>query len=172
MSKFTEYAVAIVLFASVSTAALALGKITVDPNAGPIVSTSETKQAVDKRLDQKVTYEARRKTVLAIMNDLSAATGITFRAGYNNEDWQVRDRKMNIFARDVPLTELMSSIAHVMKFKWKRAGKEGGYTYRLFMDRKTLLDAENQRLREEERLRQIKNEGRQNCCRCSSLSPA
>ncbi len=73
----------------------------------------------------------------------------------------MRDRKMNIFARDVPLTELMSSIAHVMKFKWKRAGKEGGYTYRLFMDRKTLLDAENQRLREEERLRQIKNEGRQ-----------
>ncbi len=90
------------LFLSISAGAV--GKITVDPNAGPQKASVETISGSD--LTQKVIYEARRKTVSSILSDLSKMTGVTLMAGYNNEDWQVRDRRMNIFAKDVPLSNL------------------------------------------------------------------
>ena len=115
----------------------------------------------DTRLAQKVTYEAKRKTVVTILADLSATTGVTLRAGYNSQDWQVRDRKMNIFAKDIPLADLMNSIARVMKFKWSRSENDGVYSYRLYMDRKTLLDADAQKARMEERIQEKFSKKRQ-----------
>ncbi len=89
-------------------------------------------------------------------------TGVTLRAGYNNNDWQVRDRRMNIFARDIPLSSLMNSIARVMKFKWSKSESDAGVlSYRLYMERKTLLGAESKRLMEEDRVRKRQIEGRQ-----------
>lgn len=142
-----------VVLSSVCVQAGAVGKITVDPNKqGAKVSaiTLET----DARLAQRVTYEAKRKTVHAILNDLSEMTGVTLCAGYNNLDWQVRDRKMNVFAKDVPLADLMNSIARVMKFKWSINHDVEPWTYRLFMDRKTLLDAEAQKARSDARIKE------------------
>jgi hypothetical protein len=131
---------AIVFMLSICTGAWALGKITVDPNAG--VNRAQVEEwSADTRLAQKVTYEARHKAVKTILADLSEITGITFNAGYNKNDWQVRDRKMNIFAKDIVLADLMSSIARVMKFKWS-VNKDGvPWTYRLCMDRKPLAAA-------------------------------
>lgn len=147
----------------VTAQAGAVGKITVDPNVpGARVETSATEET-DRRLDQNVTYEAKRKTVLAILADLSEMTGITFRAGCNNRDWQVRDRKMSIFIKDMPLANLMSSIAHVMKFKWEIGSKDNMPTYRLYMDRKTLLGAERERFCEEELLKKKLSKQREDC---------
>ena len=151
----------IALLALTVTGLFAYGKTTVDPNAAKIAQSDAPKMDVDKRLAQKVTYEAKKKSVLAILTDLSDETGVTFKAGYNNKDWQVRDRKMNIFAKDVPLADLMASIAHVMKFKWSRGDESENCSYRLYMDRKTLLDAESQRLREEERAQREQSEKRE-----------
>ncbi|MCL5104537.1 MAG: hypothetical protein M1133_10575 [Armatimonadetes bacterium] len=137
----------------------AVGKITVDPNV-PGVQATKAEPEKDERLAQKVTYEAKRKTVSAILADLSGATGVKLRAGWNEKDWQVRDRKMNIFAKDLPLAQLMSSIARVMKFKWEIGQKDGVKTYRLFMDRKTLLDADAQKARNDERILKLKAEKR------------
>lgn len=131
--------------------AMAVGKVTTDPNAGNSARKPEAVDTSDARLSRKVTYEASRKMVSAILDDLTKSTGVVFRAGYNGKDWQVRDRKMSIFVKDVPLSSLMNSISHVMKFKWERAGNSGAWTYRLYMDRRTLLDAEAQRVREEEK---------------------
>ena len=138
----------------------AVGKVTVDPNV-PGARIAAVAPEIDSRLDRKITYEARRKTVSAILAELSELTGITLRAGYNNEDWQVRDRRMNIFAEGVPLKSLMDSIAHVMKFKWSKSDQGGTWAYRLYMDRKTLLGAERQRLIEEERLGELEVEQRE-----------
>lgn len=137
-----------------SSPASAVGKVTVDPNIPGARVTAAAPEA-DSRLDQKITYKAKRKTVSAILADLTKLTGVTFSAGYNNLDWQTRDRRMNIFARDIRLKDLMDSIAHVMKFKWSRKDQGGAWTYRLYMDRKTLLGAERQRLIEEDRLGQL-----------------
>ena len=135
-----------------STCALALGKITVDPN------TPEAKAKIaanvsnaDLRCAQKITYKVSHRSVVNILADLSKMTGIKLSAGYNSKDWQVRDRKMNIFSKDALLSDLMSSIARVMKFKWDISGEGEKTAYRLCMDRKALLDAETQALRQEEK---------------------
>ncbi|MCE5315369.1 MAG: hypothetical protein ABFD49_06425 [Armatimonadota bacterium] len=128
------------------------GKITTDPNssiAGPSVNSGVKS---DARLAQKITYSASRRAVVDILEDMTNMTGVKFHAGYNSKDWQVRDRKMNIYAKDTALTDLMSSISRVMKFKWLLSGEGEKTTYRLYMDRKALLDAETQALREEEHL--------------------
>ena len=149
----------LLLFAA-SINAYADGKTTVDPNAQVAQSekTSEVKDTQDLRCAQKVTYEAKRKTALAILDDLSEVTGVTLKAGYNNQDWQVRDRRMNIFAKDIPMNELMNSIARVMKFKWSRSGEKDVWTYRLYEDKQALMEAEKRAALEEERQKQIQAE--------------
>ena len=146
-------AVLVVCMIAFCTAAYAQGKITVDPNT-PEARASADRETVDERIAQKVTYEAEGKSVLSILDDLSEMTGVTLKAGYNNSDWQVRDRKMNIFAKDVPLGHLMNSIARVMMFKWSINEDADPPTYRLYMDRRTLVSAETQYLRQEQRIAQ------------------
>ena len=129
--------------------ACAVGKSTVDPNA-----KAALRDAVGPDTSQHVTYDAKRKMVVSILADLSKMTGVTLKAGYNDDDWQVRDRRMNIFVKDVPLSDLMNSIARVMKFQWSKREDGDVVSYRLYMDRKVVLGAECKRLAEEERIRQ------------------
>ncbi|MDH7601577.1 MAG: hypothetical protein QHI38_05440 [Armatimonadota bacterium] len=129
------------------------GKITVDPNAPGAAPNSENTVQKDDRLDQKITYEAKQKTVAEILSDLTLQTGVSMKAGQNSKDWESRDVKMYIFAKDLPLRELMNSMARVMKFRWTREGKTGEFTYRFYMSGRTKMEAESRRLREEEDLR-------------------
>ena len=113
-------------------------KTTVDPNLSHASKISED-DALDKRVSQKVTYEAWHTPLKTIIEDISKSTGVELIAGYNKNDWQVRDRKMNIDVSDVTLAELMNSIARVMKFKWTENKKDNIPVYRLIADRKLLL---------------------------------
>lgn len=143
-----------ILAIAVFAPANAVGKITVDPNTSAAkANIQENKDfwTVDQRLAQNVTFEARRKTVLSILSDISSQTGVILRAGHNSNDWQVRDRKMVIFTKDIPLSDLMQSISRTMKFKWSRTEVDGVYIYRLSMDRKTGIEAEAEAARAEER---------------------
>ena len=160
MNKLQFALVLVILLFASSISTYAAGKTTVDPNAQGAQSekTSEVKDAQDQRVAQKVTYEAKRKTVLAILDDLVEITGINLKAGYNNQDWQVRDCRMNIFVKDIPLNELMDSMARVMKFKWSRSGEKGAWSYRLYEDKQALMEAEKRAALEEERRKQIQAE--------------
>lgn len=147
MSK-TLFAAVILIFLAVSCSrADEVIKLTEDP-FGPGAKSAEEK---DPRLSQKVSFEAKRKTVCSILTNLSKTTKITFLAGWNNQDWQVRDRKMTIAVKDMPLSSLMQSIARVMKFKWTRREKDGSYYYRLYMDRKVVIEAERQEIENQRR---------------------
>lgn len=127
----------------IGSAAFAEGKITEDPNApGAAPPAVEEEQPTDARLAQKITYEAKKKMVVEILDDLAKLTGITFKAGSSKSDWQVRDRRMNVFAKDVPLARLMSSLARVMSFKWSKSDDKEAPSYRLFADFRTLREAE------------------------------
>lgn len=139
---------------------MAVGKVTVDPNRRGAKAAAVAPDT-DTRLGQKVTCDARRQTVSSILADLSKQTGVVLYAGYNNLDWQVRDRRMNVFSPGVSLKSLMDSISHVMKFKWSRSQVNGKWTYRLYMDRKTLLGIDRQRLLDEERLIQLEDRQRE-----------
>ena len=139
----------------------AVGKSTVDPNAARVKAAEHTISDADAGTSRRVSYEAGRKTVVSILADLSAMTGVTIKAGYNNDDWQVRDRRMNIFVKDTPLSSLMNSIARVMKLQWIKHETDGVVSYRLYMDRKALLNAQRQRQAKMEQARQHCIEGRQ-----------
>jgi hypothetical protein len=159
MSKFIVAGfILLIMFLPASVGAY--GKTTVDPNASRTITSEEILENGD--ITQKVTYEAKRQTVTTILADLSKMTGVTLKAGYNNEDWQVRDRRMNIFVKNIPLSNLMNSIARVMKFTWSKKENDAGVvSYRLYMDRDILLGADRQRYIEEERLKKLQAEGRQ-----------
>ena len=97
----------------------------------------------DTRLNQKVTYTAENKSVRDVLSDLTKMTGISFFSGTNSKDWLVRDRKLIIFVKDVPLGSLKESIASVLKMKWKESGDADKILYRLFQDKKTLTEEED-----------------------------
>ena len=84
-------------------------KVTVDPNAGDR-SEGRRRAQTDTRLAQKVTYEAWHTPVKTILADISKSTGVTLNAGFSKMDWQVRDRRMNVYVKDVTLAQLMNSI--------------------------------------------------------------
>jgi hypothetical protein len=114
-------AILILMLIAACLPVFAAGKVTVDPNAsGAAVAKPDQDMETDARLARRVTLSESRKCVSTILDDLTKATGVVFKAGYNNNDWQVRDRKMCVFAKDVPLVQIMNSISHVMKFKWSR----------------------------------------------------
>lgn len=169
-------AIPILFFIMLAVPALCVGKVTEDPNKPGAAAPASEELKTDAKLGQKVTYSASKKTVSAIIDELSNSTGVVIRAGRNSSDWQVRDRKMNIYAKDVPLNELMNSIARVMKFKWEISGKDGAWSYRLYMDRKSLLDAEAQRVREEKKVEDARAKKRENGLmqygRLENLTPA
>lgn len=137
--------------------AVAQGKITVDPNAagsGAARESAEEDGSIltrDPRLSQKIACSASDKRVSVILEMLTEMTGVGLRAGQNDHDWQSRDRKMNIFAKDVPLRDLMQSMARVMKFKWRARGTDGAWVYRFYADKKALLDAEAEATAQKER---------------------
>ncbi|MEN6357812.1 MAG: hypothetical protein ABFD83_12100 [Armatimonadota bacterium] len=152
------------LLISLATSADAVGKITMDPNTPEALAKASVKEGfwtADERLAQKVGVQAKRQTVCSIISQISENTGVKIDTGISEQDWQVRDRKMIIFAKEMPLANLMQSIARVMKFDWMRTKSSGVYSYRLYMDRNTLINAEAQAYREEERFRREQSQKRE-----------
>lgn len=117
----------------------AASTITQDPNAGKAVETKEETPvdiwSGDARLDKKITYQTGKKSLWAIMDDLSGLSEIKLNCGINDSEWQLRDCKMVISIKELPLKELMQSIARVMTCTWSRRMVDGVYTYRLVTDK-------------------------------------
>lgn len=134
-----------VLVSAMPVGAAVQGKITVDPNA-PGAPVAREARLEDPRLDQKITYRVKLRPMADLTDDLSKLTGVTFHAGITSRDWRVREDCCTVMARDITLRRLMDSIAHVMKFRWSRAGKEPNWTYRLVEDKSALAKV----LREEQ----------------------
>lgn len=108
---------------------------------------------LDARLQQNVTYEAKHKPVKLILADLSKMTGVTLKAGASDQDWQVRDRRMNIFVKDLPLLTFMNSMARVMDFTWDKNVRVDPPTYRVYMDRRKLAAAEAKKTKADQEFR-------------------
>ncbi|MDO8586743.1 MAG: hypothetical protein Q7T82_06840 [Armatimonadota bacterium] len=119
-------------------AVLFVGRCVADPAPAP---TADVGGNSDSRLLQKVTYRANEQRVKTILADLSKMTGVTLTAGQSLDDWQVRDRKMIISVKDVPLVNLMNSMARVMKFTWSK-DKHEPPGYRLYAVQKFLAEAQ------------------------------
>lgn len=144
----------LVLLTSICDCTLADNKVTLDPNAGGTI-TAKIYAGTDAHLEQKVTYEARFQTVQQIIDDLHEMTGVKLVAGTRDSDWVVRSRKMNIFVKDVPLSDLMDSIARTMKFRWSRYDNVNPPIYRLKVDRKAAAEADAMMKRAEKKKEEI-----------------
>jgi len=116
--------------------------------AEDIQATDETKP--DSRLDQKITYEAKGELLHRVLDELSAKTNVTMTCGNNEKDWQVRDRKVIIFVKDMPLSDIQKHLADVLHFTWTQSGKEGEYTYKLSADLKARKEEELLRVKAKE----------------------
>lgn len=123
-----------VLFAMIvslsSTAVWAVGRQTVDPNSsGSVAAAGDTGSNVG--FDKAVSYSARHRMLYQIVDDLSKLTDTKLYTGRSSLDWRTRELRMNIAAKDVPLKDLMRSIARVLRLKLTRSTVDGKPVYRL-----------------------------------------
>lgn len=140
-----------------------------------VVVAEDQQEPTDTRLDQKVTYQAKGELMHKVIEDLANKTGVYMECGTSSKDWQVRDRKITIFVKDMPLKDLQQSIADLMNFTWARGAKEGVYTYRIFQDLKSKKEEENMRTRDKEekvkKLQAKRKAALETIDKISSLSP-
>lgn len=159
------------------------GKITADPNVtspGRLASEPEDdgKDVLDKdkRLDKKITFSAAAKQVASVVETLSELSGVEMKAGQNEKDWLSRERKMNVFAKDLPLRDLMRSMARVMKYRWRATGGGATPRYRFYVERKAVLDGEAELAKQAERRAARQARQRENLVnglkKTANLSPA
>lgn len=135
--------IALLLIALATPYGHAEGKITVDPNAAGVSRPAQAPETdKDPRLEQKITCRVKLRPIADLTDDLAKLTGVTFYAGSGKWDWRVREDCATVMAKEVPLSEIMASIARVMKFRWSKGGKAPNWTYRLVEDRSITADIE------------------------------
>jgi hypothetical protein len=85
----------------------------------------------DSRLDAPVTYSSDGGTVGQVVADLAATTKVPMIAGMNKDDWLCYDRRVVVYVTKMPLRDLMSELATVLRFTWTRNGEQDKWSYRL-----------------------------------------
>lgn len=138
--RFGMFVISVFVLFIMCADAFAERVVFIDPNPDGKI-TAKMYSQTDPHLSQKVSYEAKLTTVKQIISDLREMTGVSLMAGKSESDWPVRNRKMNIFVKDVPLYELMDSIARVMKFRWSLSD-DGKMIYRLKVNSRAAAEAD------------------------------
>lgn len=102
-------------------------------------------QKPDPRLDKKVTYQAKGELLYRVLRDLSLETGVSMACGINSNDWQVRDRKVIISVKEMPIRDLQRALAGLLHFTWSQSEKNNEYTYRLYQSARQRKEEEDLR---------------------------
>lgn len=120
-------------------------KVTVDPNvvkpgAASAAATQHTRydpaKDPDKRMAEKVSYEAAHARLSTVIAGLSQASGITFACGKSKSDWPVRDIPVTIYAKDVPIGVLLRAVAKATHNIIKAEKLNDAVIYRVMQDQK------------------------------------
>lgn len=159
----------VVLFLWTCCVSVSADKITIDPNiaspsARPVDPDDDGNDVLgrDQRLDKTITLSAASKPVVTVLTTLGALSGVDMRAGQNQNDWLSRERKMTLYVKDLPLRDLMRSMARVMKYRWRATGgTPDAPRYRFYLDRRAALDAEAEYRRQTERQQRRRAEQRE-----------
>ncbi len=102
--------------------------------------------APDARLDQKVTYQAKGALLHTVCEELTQKTGVAMRSGSSLKDWQVRDRKVTLFVKDMPLRDVHANLAKLLRFRWTKFDSKGLTSYRIIQDAKARTEEESLRV--------------------------
>lgn len=92
------------------------------------------KEAPDTRLDQKITYKAEAKKLPEVLSEITKQTGVRFGVAAGARFWSVRQRKVTLYLKDMPLREFMAQLEKLLDYHFSRSGKPGEYTYALWQD--------------------------------------
>ena len=97
-----------------------------------IPALADSERHVDPRLQRHVTIHAPAIPVSELLASLSSQTGIKFSA-----DVYIRDRKVNLFAADRPVDEIMERLRQHLRCLWSvKEDKRDAPTYKLWQDQK------------------------------------
>jgi hypothetical protein len=86
----------------------------------------------DPSPEPKVTYSAGIVTLQKLADDLTRQTGVTVRAGSGPFDWPVRERKVIVAFRDLPLGVALSETARTLYYQLRKTEADGKPAYRIW----------------------------------------
>lgn len=112
---------------------------------GPVAfaQTAPGAPAKDPRLDTKVSLTVSNAKLTDVAAKLSAQTGVVIRAGGSNREWRVREQRVTVTAKGVPLETLMDGVAGMLGFRVGRVPSGGKTAYFIWQDKNSLeLQAE------------------------------
>lgn len=91
----------------------------------------------------KYDYTAKNKRVVEVVEELAKKSGVDLRVGSNSNDFQVRDNRITIKAKNVNLINLMNSIARTLRLQWQKTDEDGRINYRLVKNKKLWQEAQD-----------------------------
>lgn len=95
--------------------------------------------STDPRLDKKVTLEVSHTKLEDAVKSLAEQTGVVIKAGSGQRDWRVRERKVTIYAKDVPAGQVMTEISKLLGYFLSQDGKKDEWTYLFWQDQKSRI---------------------------------
>jgi hypothetical protein len=106
-------------------------------------SGKSVKDIVDVRLDKKVTLAMDAAKLEDVLKSMSESTDINFTAGNNDRDWRVRERRVTVYADDIPVGIIKDELSNLLGYKVSIFGKKDNWSYQYWQDLKAKqLEAE------------------------------
>ncbi|MDO8682114.1 MAG: hypothetical protein Q7N50_01340 [Armatimonadota bacterium] len=102
----------------------------------PKVEAPASVEAADSRLDQKITYKAEKATLPKVLSDISKQTGVLMGVAPGSRFWSVRQRKVSLFIKDMPLREFMNQLETLLDYHFTRQGEPDKWVYAIWQDMK------------------------------------
>lgn len=145
MRVISAVLIALILALAMLSSGLAVGKITVDPNAPGVQRPVTPKDDIDKRLAQKITYDSGYKRLHVVADDIAKLSGVSIACGQNPKDWRVRDIPVVVCVKDMPLGKLLRAIADAThtRVASERVGDDPVRHYRIYRRSKEEQAIEN-----------------------------
>jgi len=112
----------------------AAGRTTVDPNTIKKLGQAVPAEVKDKRLDQKIEYDAGNARLHKVIDDLAKMSGVNIYCGKNADDWQTRDIPVSVASRGITLRKLLNALTLATRTAWKSVKTKEGIAYKIWPD--------------------------------------
>ena len=114
-------------------------------------------EAPDPQLDRKVTLTMKKTRLPDILAEVKRQTGVNIAVDTSKRFWAVRQSKMTLFVKDMPLKEFIAQCERLLDYHVSRFGKPGKYNYVVWQDMKGrlieqgIIDSDRAKLAEKKR---------------------
>lgn len=142
---------------------------------GSSLAQQSPPEAPDLRLEKKITLKMEKQRLPDVLAEVRKQTGVDIRVDKQKRFWAVRQRKVTLFVKDMPLKDFTAQLKLLLGYHITRLGKPGDYGYTVWQDingRKTEQDIINAQYdRNQERKRRAVYETVSDCARALTMTP-